>query len=105
VLSAELGLAKPDPRIYQMTLSQLGSPPERALFIDDMARNIEAARKLGMQTLHFREPEKSWRQIGHPDDRCHPDRIAFFRPSCQNGDPRQPNRMHMTVIDHSLKGD
>jgi len=104
-----------------MTLSQLGSPPERALFIDDMARNIEAARKLGMQTLHFREPEKligasmpcspvgpdprSWRQIGHPDDRCHPDRIAFFRPSCQNGDPRQPNRMHMTVIDHSLKGD
>jgi len=63
VLSAELGLAKPDPRIYQMTLSQLGVPPEQALFIDDMARNIEAAHRLGIQTLHFREPEEAYRRL------------------------------------------
>ncbi|HEX6384493.1 MAG TPA: HAD-IA family hydrolase, partial [Anaerolineae bacterium] len=44
---------KPDPSIYQLTLNRLGRRPEEAVFIDDSARNIMAARELGMHAIHF----------------------------------------------------
>jgi putative hydrolase of the HAD superfamily len=53
VVSCEVDCAKPDPRIYEICLSRLGVAADRALFVDDRAVNIEAAAKLGMQTLHF----------------------------------------------------
>ena len=53
VVSCEVGVTKPDPRIFAMCLSRLGVSPERALFVDDRADNIEAAARLGMKTLHF----------------------------------------------------
>src|SRR6266849_1279406 len=53
VVSCEVGVAKPDPRIYQICLSRLGVLPERALFVDDRADNIQAAARLGIETLHF----------------------------------------------------
>lgn len=53
VVSCEVGCAKPDTRIYQMCLSRLGVAAGRALFVDDVVVHIEAAAKLGMQTLHF----------------------------------------------------
>ena len=53
VVSCEVGVAKPDPRIYEICLLRLGVSPERALFVDDRADNIEAAARLGMETLHF----------------------------------------------------
>jgi hypothetical protein len=43
VNSAEVGLAKPDPAIYQLTLDRLGVRPEEAIFIDDHVRNTDAA--------------------------------------------------------------
>lgn len=53
VVSCEVGYAKPDPRIYEICLSRLGVAANRALFVDDSFVNIEAAAKLGIQTLHF----------------------------------------------------
>jgi putative hydrolase of the HAD superfamily len=53
VISYDVGCAKPDPRIFQITLERLGMPPERALFVDDRLENIDAARRLGIDTLHF----------------------------------------------------
>lgn len=53
VVSCEVGCTKPDPRIYQMCLSRLGVAADRALFVDDRSVNIEAAARLGIQTLHF----------------------------------------------------
>lgn len=53
VVSYEVGVAKPDPRIYRICLSRLGVPPERALFVDDREDNLEAAARLGIETLHF----------------------------------------------------
>ena len=46
-------MAKPDPAIYNLTLERLGTRPEETLFIDDRMPNIEAARALGMMTVHF----------------------------------------------------
>jgi putative hydrolase of the HAD superfamily len=48
VLSCEVGWAKPDPRIYGAALRRLGAEPEEALFIDDDASHVAAARALGM---------------------------------------------------------
>jgi putative hydrolase of the HAD superfamily len=46
--SHEIGVEKPDARAFQIMLAAMGSAPERVLFIDDVAENIEAARALGM---------------------------------------------------------
>lgn len=48
VLSAELGVAKPDSRIYQHSLDCLGVSANEAIFIDDKAQNTSAAEELGI---------------------------------------------------------
>ncbi len=55
IISAEVGLAKPDPRIYELALARLRVAPEEAIFIDDMLENVEAARDLGIRAVHFQE--------------------------------------------------
>jgi len=54
VISAEEGIMKPDPRLYQIALDRLGCQSEETLFIDDSAHNIEGARDIGMHTIHFK---------------------------------------------------
>jgi putative hydrolase of the HAD superfamily len=51
--SADVRLTKPDPAIYRYTLDALGVEPAQALFIDDLERNIQAARELGITALRF----------------------------------------------------
>jgi HAD superfamily hydrolase (TIGR01509 family) len=59
VISAEVGLAKPDPRIYQLALTKLGISPEEAVFLDDMQENIDAARFVGMHAVRFASTEQA----------------------------------------------
>src|SRR5690606_37775218 len=47
IYSCHWRVTKPDPRIYRISLKQLGLEPEDCLFIDDLEVNIEAAQKLG----------------------------------------------------------
>jgi epoxide hydrolase-like predicted phosphatase len=55
--SSEVGMRKPDPRIYLHTLEQLGGvEPERTVFLDDYAENVEAARRLGMHGVVVADP-------------------------------------------------
>ena len=53
IISAEVGLIKPDPRIYQLAVEKLGVQPEEAVFVDDMRRNVEAAREAGLHAIRF----------------------------------------------------
>jgi putative hydrolase of the HAD superfamily len=53
VVSADVGMAKPDPRIYALSAQRIGLPPEECVFIDDLARNVDAARESGMHAIHF----------------------------------------------------
>jgi len=55
-LSYEMGLMKPDPKIYQKVLEQAGIKAEETLFLDDNKDNIEAASKLGIDTIHVQKP-------------------------------------------------
>jgi putative hydrolase of the HAD superfamily len=52
--SGFVGVRKPDPAIYELTLQRLGVPAEATLFVDDMEINCDAARALGMQAVWFR---------------------------------------------------
>ncbi|KPP88277.1 MAG: putative hydrolase of the HAD superfamily [Rhodobacteraceae bacterium HLUCCO07] len=47
------GILKPDPRAYSAVLDALGLPAASCVFVDDQQRNIEGARDIGLQTVHF----------------------------------------------------
>lgn len=63
VISAEVGLVKPDPQIYPLATQSVGVDLSEALFIDDFSENIEAAKRLGMQTIHYTDPETAQQQL------------------------------------------
>jgi putative hydrolase of the HAD superfamily len=60
ICSAAVGMAKPDPAIYALAAERLGLAPEACVFIDDLDRNVEAARAAGMSVVHYR--------VHHNDD-------------------------------------
>jgi putative hydrolase of the HAD superfamily len=53
LLSCEIGLEKPDPKIYEILLKEMNLPACSMIFIDDRAENIEAAEKLGFDAILF----------------------------------------------------
>ncbi len=57
IWSCEHGIIKPDPAIYHLCLRQLNYVPQRVLFFDDRARNVEAAQALGMEAYMFESAE------------------------------------------------
>jgi 2-haloacid dehalogenase len=56
VISGEVGVIKPDPRIYEIMLARFAIDPHRAVYIDDVAANAEAARPFGIHGIHFTTP-------------------------------------------------
>lgn len=52
-VSSDIGLAKPDPRIYKHVLNKIQCKAENVIFIDDNKDNITAAEALGIQTILF----------------------------------------------------
>jgi putative hydrolase of the HAD superfamily len=63
IISAEVGLMKPDPRIYRLALKKLGALPEESVFLDDVLVNVEAARSVGMNAIHFTQPERTLEEL------------------------------------------
>jgi putative hydrolase of the HAD superfamily len=63
--SGFVGLRKPDPPIYELTLERLGDGvgPTDCLFVDDVEVNVEAARGLGMAAVHFRTSEQAIAEV------------------------------------------
>ncbi len=59
IISAEVGVMKPDPRIYQIALDKLQVLAEEAVFIDDTPPNVEAARAHGMRGIVFKDPSRA----------------------------------------------
>ncbi|AWK73356.1 HAD family hydrolase [Rhodococcus oxybenzonivorans] len=52
VLSGDVGVAKPDPRIYRLTAEVLGLEPRDCIFVDDLAVNVRGAVAVGMVGVH-----------------------------------------------------
>ncbi|HKP90316.1 MAG TPA: HAD family phosphatase [Thermoleophilaceae bacterium] len=59
--SAFVGMRKPDPRIYELTVERLGDglAASECAFVDDNEPNVDAARELGMSAVHFTDTEQA----------------------------------------------
>ena len=55
LVSAEVGLVKPDPRIFALLLERIGREAHACLYIDDSEPNVEAARALGFDAIRFED--------------------------------------------------
>jgi 2-haloacid dehalogenase len=53
VVSGVVQLAKPDPRIFQLTLTRIGRPATECIYIDDFAPNVAVAAQLGFRAIQF----------------------------------------------------
>jgi len=58
ILSFEVGMRKPDERIYKLTLDKIGLKGEECVFIDNAEKNLEPAKKLGIHTIHFKNAKQ-----------------------------------------------
>jgi 2-haloacid dehalogenase len=56
LVSGEVGMKKPDPRIFRLMLERIGVEPAAVVLIDDVVDNVEGARALGIQAVHFTSP-------------------------------------------------
>jgi 2-haloacid dehalogenase len=56
VISGDVGVNKPDRRIFELLIDRFGIEPAAALFIDDSAANVDAAAALGFRAIHFTDP-------------------------------------------------
>jgi len=59
IISAEVKLIKPDPRIFHLAVARLGVQPGETVFIDDIAENVEAALKEGLNAIHYQDTQKT----------------------------------------------
>jgi putative hydrolase of the HAD superfamily len=57
IVSADVGLRKPDPRIYHCLFDRYSVNPKESVFIDDLLQNVEGARAVGMQAIQFIDAE------------------------------------------------
>ena len=62
-ISAEVGVGKPDAKIYEFALEQLQVKAKEAVFVDDVQENIEACEKLGMQGIQFKDSESTLKKL------------------------------------------
>jgi putative hydrolase of the HAD superfamily len=63
VISAEVGLRKPDERIFRHTLELVGLPPEQCVFIDDVRHNVDAALAVGMKGVHHTSSDATLEEL------------------------------------------
>jgi epoxide hydrolase-like predicted phosphatase len=59
IISAEVKLMKPDPRIFHLAVERLGVEPDQAVFIDDTAENVWAARNEGLHAIRYRNTQQT----------------------------------------------
>ncbi|HET7672932.1 MAG TPA: HAD family phosphatase [Candidatus Saccharimonadales bacterium] len=55
IISSEVGIIKPDPEIFKLTVEKLGVEPAETVFIDDNSYNTDSARTLGITAIHYKD--------------------------------------------------
>lgn len=63
VISAEVGLHKPQPEIYRLAAEEIGEPPDSCVFVDDLRENCEGAEAVGMTAILHRDPDATIARI------------------------------------------
>jgi putative hydrolase of the HAD superfamily len=62
-ISAEVGVMKPDARIYRKALETLDVAPAESVFLDDFPDNVAGARAVGMQAIHFKQVDQALAEL------------------------------------------
>jgi epoxide hydrolase-like predicted phosphatase len=63
VISGEVGMRKPEPRIFRHAAALLDLDPEHCVFVDDVEANVKAAIGCGMTGVHHTEPALTRRRL------------------------------------------
>ena len=63
IISGDVGLAKPDIKIYQLAIKKFNLNPEESLFIDDKIENTRGAEQVGIKTIQLQKPEDLDKEI------------------------------------------
>jgi epoxide hydrolase-like predicted phosphatase len=63
VISAEVGLHKPEPEIYRLAAERMGVEPKASLFVDDLRENCEGAEAVGMTAIRHRVPGETLERL------------------------------------------
>lgn len=63
IISAEEGVIKPDPEIYQITMERLNTSPEQTLLLDDYPENVTSARDFGMRAVQFIDTQQAIQRV------------------------------------------
>ena len=63
VISAEVGMRKPEERIFRLAAEVLGLAPDECVFIDDIQDNVAAARAVGLVGVHHRGVQQTKEQL------------------------------------------
>ena len=63
VISAEVGMVKPDRRIYELAVQRLGVLPEEVAFFDDILENVQGAQAAGLQAYQYTDVEQARRDL------------------------------------------
>ena len=58
IVSGEEKMKKPDREIYQLMIDRYNISPEKTIFIDDSRMNVEAAKELYINGIHFKSPDQ-----------------------------------------------
>jgi epoxide hydrolase-like predicted phosphatase len=62
--SSDVGMRKPEPRIFHHTLESLGiEDPSHSIFLDDFPGNLAGAQEVGMRTIHVSDPRAALREL------------------------------------------
>jgi len=59
VISGDVGIRKPDPRMYELGAEAIGLKPDACAYVDDLPGNLKPARVLGMTTIHHRSAHET----------------------------------------------
>ena len=63
VISCEVGMRKPDEKIFKLVLRRLKTNPSEAIFIDNQAWNTKPAKKLGINTILYKNNKQLFKQL------------------------------------------
>jgi epoxide hydrolase-like predicted phosphatase len=63
VISGEVGMRKPESRIFHLAAERLGLPPRACVFVDDLAPNVRGAAAVGMVGVHHVTPQQTIEEL------------------------------------------
>ena len=63
LVSGEVGVIKPDPRIFELLIERFAINPGNAVYIDDVEANVAAAQSFGIHAIQFTTPARLRREL------------------------------------------